>query len=258
MTTREDLPTPQTGLGPKRAEFGASNRGQAARVFFGLACCGLGIAMLVALVFRLDEGRFDLLAPGLFVIALCAGIGVSLLRGSHTRSRTLVEVYKDGLVLREGEDDTSCRWIDVLAVTEVKQGASDFADWVVGVMKNETHSFHLHLSSGQVIVLKDYISDLARLGDILKQETLPRLLAAALEGLDQGRPVDFGPIRVRPGGIEVDGKTLPWEAIQGVKRKFNWFQIHRRGGWVSWKKFKLGEVPNAHVLEELVARIARP
>src|SRR5215470_1201289 len=159
MTTRAELPPLETDLGAQEAVFGSSRRNQVARLFFGLICCGLGVVMLVALILRLHEGQLEKVSGGLLGIGICGVSGVALLRGIRTGNRTRVEVYEQGLVLRDEEDDTSCRWTEILAVTEKKQGLSDPADFLVGVMSNETHAFHLQPRSGPVIVLKNYISE---------------------------------------------------------------------------------------------------
>src|SRR5207244_4076595 len=97
---------------------------------------------------------------------------------------------------------------------EKKALGGDIGNYLEGVMSHERHSFHLHLRSGEVIILKDYISRLTRLGKIIKEATLPHLLPLVLSKLNEGRVLDFGPILICPDGIEIADKSFPVNTIQ--------------------------------------------
>ncbi|MBI1914552.1 MAG: hypothetical protein HYS12_07415 [Planctomycetes bacterium] len=254
MTSRDDLPVGDINLGPKQAEFGASNFGRILRACFALLLTGLGGVALVGLVTKIINGELVNLSRGFLVIFFCLGCAAALLWSARHAGRIRVELYADGLVLHLGSSMQACRWDDILVVTEIKLGLAEFYEFLVGVMSHQTHAFHLHLRSGEVIILPNYIRGLARLGYTIKAATLPRLVVVSLAELDGARSVSFGPIRLSPDGIEVNDKQLPWGKVKRVKRLGNWLDIHRRGALLRWKRFNLGEVPNAHVLEEIVAQ----
>lgn len=115
-------------------------------------------------------------------------------------------------------------------------------------MQNETRAFRLHLDSGRLLILKSYLSGLAALGDLVKQNTLPHLLPAYLAEWEKNRALAFGPIGLNRDGLTVESQLLPWSEIQSLQRKGGWIAIYKQGGWVSWKKVQLSDVPNAHVL----------
>jgi len=258
MKTPDELLAGEINLGPKQAEFGASVWGRLLRACFATLLAVLGGIILVRLITMITEGEWENLSEGVFVLFLILGCAAALLWSARNAGRIRVEVYADGLVHRVGSSTHTCRWEDILVVTEIRLGFADFHEGLHGVMTHQTHAFHLHLRSGQVIALQDYISGLTRLGYMIKEATLPRLVAASLSDLDQGRPINFGPITLYPDGMEVKGKRLAWEEIKRVKRKGNWLFLHRRGALIFWKRLPLGEIPNAHVLEEILAQRSGP
>ena len=247
--------TPTPDLGPKQAEFRSSGWGRMTLGCLGLICTLIGVAFLAALIVGLVNGQVAALRGVLVFGGLLLVGGIALLGGTRKAARARIEVYADGLVLREGADATCCHWADIVTVTE-KEAVS--GDEVMGeALMHESRAFHLRLRSGRIIVLKSYISRLAKLGTVLKQETLPHLLPGYQAALDQGRRVEFGPISLQRDGIELQEDLLPWQEVAGVNRKRGWIRIHRPGAWTSWKKVKLSDVPNAHVLLEMVAQHLR-
>src|SRR5689334_7549784 len=137
MTSRDDLPPHETDLGPQRVEFSASMRNQLARVFLGLVCCGFGVVVLVIFVIRLHEGHLKRgWGEALLLMVLCGACGVAILRGIRTGGQTRIEVYMDGLVLLEPEDETSCRWADIVTVTEKKRPVAAFGLFLIRLLTN--------------------------------------------------------------------------------------------------------------------------
>lgn len=252
MRARDGRSTLDTNLGPKQTEFGASSGGRVVRGCLGLICCFIGALFLIAVIVGLLKFAWERLDDMLVFGGLFLAGGIALLLSIRAAGQTCVEVYADGLILREGPTATSCRWTDILTVTEKEAVSGD--EVIQEAMVSESRAFRLHLQTGEVIALKSYIEGLAELGAIIQEETLPHLFPACQVKLRQGQHVEFGPIRLHREGIEVQGQVLSWTEIQDVKRKGGWIRFYGRGAWGSWKKIKLSEVPNAHVLFEIVAR----
>jgi len=240
-------------LGPKQAEFRASKRDCCSYGCLGMICLGIGIAGLVAIVVALFSGpQRGLLKLFVGSVLFIAG-GVALLKGSTGASRTRVEVFEGGLVLHEGADTIGCRWTEIDTIIEKE--AVDAGEVVNEGMENETRAFRLHLSSGQLIVLKSYISGLAQLGLTVQQRALPHLMSRCKQQLDTNRGVEFGPVLVTPEDIGVQGQAKQWSEIGPVHRKGGWIIISNPSGWGSWKKVKLSEVPNVYVMLKLIKEL---
>jgi hypothetical protein len=249
----DSIPAEVPHLGPKQAEFGAASWGRIGRGCLGCICTFIGILMFVAIVVGLINGRF---AAGLFKLAAFGGLflvgGIALLRSIRAASGTRVEVYADGLALWDGPTIRVCRWQEIRTVIEKEAVSGE--EVVEQALQNETRAFRLYLNSGELIILKSYLGGLAELGDIIKQNTLPHLLPVYLAEWEQMRSLDFGAIGLCRDGIKVENQTLPWSDVREVKRKGGWIALHKQGGWTSWKKVKLSDVPNAHILLEMIAQ----
>jgi hypothetical protein len=236
-------------LGLKQGEFRIE--GQIGRGCLGVICSVGGVAILVGIVVNLVNGT--LIGGGRLLLAagLCLMGGFALLRSVGRAGRTRVEVFTDGLVLHEGPAIQSCRWQDVVMV--IQKEAVDMNEGLGGALISEFRAFHLHLRSGQVIVLKSYIRRLLSLGSIVKRETLPHLLTGYQADLAEGRTATFGPLAIDRDGIVAQEQKLPWSEVRQVRQKAGWIKLYRPGKWFAWKKLKLSEIPNAHVLLHLAS-----
>jgi hypothetical protein len=96
---------------------------------------------------------------------------------------------------------------------------------------------------------------LPRPGAVIKERTLPHLLPGYLAELNAQGFTEFGPIRLRADGIEVEGQALPWSEVRAIKRSRGWYNVFRRSGWTAWKKAKVSDVPNARVMLELFEQL---
>lgn len=252
MTFQNQLPTSAPDLGPKQAEFRASGWGRTGLGCLGVICVLIGVAGLVGIVVGLVNGEARRLSKlVVFGLVFLAG-GIALLRGMKKAGRTRVEVHAGGLVLHEGAEVFFCPWKEIVAVTEKE--AVTGGEVVQESLNHESRAFRLRLRSGQEVALKSYISGLVELGAIVKRETLPHLKQQCKAELKEQRKIDFGPISLRLEGVEVQGELLPWHEVTTIDRKGGWIRVQRLGESKSWKQLKLAEVPNAHVMLDLVAQ----
>jgi hypothetical protein len=253
MTSPNAMPTSPQDLGPKQAEFRASGWGRTGLGCLGMICAGIGVAGFIGIAVALVNGRGTKRLAALVAFACLFLVGgIALLRGMRKAGRTRVEVHAGGLALYDGAEVISCRWTEILAVTEKE--AVTGGEVIQEAMIHESRAFRLRLQSGEEIALKSYISGLAKLGAIVQRETLPHLKQHCQAELKEKRSIEFGPISLRVEGIEVQQELLPWAEVVGVERKKGWIEVQRLGASKSCKQVKLSDVPNAHVLLDLVAQ----
>jgi hypothetical protein len=249
MVFSEDTARQEDDLGAIQATFGSSRTSRALRASLGTLCILLGVLFCLACVAGFCMGRAEAVHGAVFGVAFLTG-GSALLMGNRLAAKTSVEVCAKGLVVREGAMVTSCTWGEIIAVIEKQAVSSD--DVLAELRRHESRAIQLVLHSGLVIILKSYVCRLAELGAIIKRETLPLLLPSYQSALHSGQPVKLGLILLDRDGIVVGMDRLPWCEVSGADRKGGWVRLHRIGSWKSWKKVKLSEVPDAHVLIEMV------
>jgi hypothetical protein len=248
--------SPGTALGAKVEEFRTENWSQLLRGCIGLFCLSIGALIVIVQVMDAFKGELRLTKAGLVVTMMLLVAGVGLLRGIREAARVRVELFSEGLILREGSIVVSCFWKEILVVLEKE--ATHQQQRELESIASIARAFVLRLSSGRTIVLKSYLRDLERLGAAIQRGTLPHLLPQYQSALCAGRDAEFGSIRLVYAGIEVAKKTLPWSELGRIVRDGGWLKIKKRGAWFAWKKVRLNEVPNAHVLQEIVSQRFHP
>ena len=200
-------------------------------------------------VLALANGNGAFIHLVVFGMLFLAG-GIALLVSIRAAGRTCVEVYEDGLVLRQQSHAQQCRWEEIVKVIEKE--AVDGDEVISEGLRSESRAFHLHLRSGKVIMLKSYLRAPARLGTTVKRETLPFLLPAYQEILQMGECAQFGPICVHRNGITVQEQTLLWVELQRDGASADGSCSIAAGTGRPGKKSNSLDVPNSHVLMQIV------
>jgi hypothetical protein len=107
------------------------------------------------------------------------------------------------------------------------------------------------------------------LGQLIEQQALPSLLPQALSTFQQGIPVCFGLLTLHLGGIEYQGKLLPWQKVQCIytpstkrRESQDTLCLLERGDHSSeprrdWAMVYSSQVPNFALLWRLVSSIAQ-
>jgi hypothetical protein len=173
----------------------------------------------------------------LFLLSLLglAVAGLSLVPLGALRS---FAVYRDVLVVVEGDDFTVVPWGAVASVTT----GEDFAT-----------------TDGRKFSLHDFtpVEGARALAQTIQERVRDRLVSEALETIERGGSAVFGPFTVNATAIGYKGKTLLWEQVSHLSIQ----APHRRGlnvgadgALLTWSCSFEG-VPNDFVLLEVIRKV---
>ncbi|MBY0455771.1 MAG: hypothetical protein K2V38_00380 [Gemmataceae bacterium] len=156
-----------------------------------------------------------------------------------------LDVFDDGFRLSRVLGAVACRWDDIERVRyAVSYGVSPEAEPKV-VLTVERFD-------GPPLVLTE-LTDIDNFVDRVYEKTGERLLADALEQIEDGRHAKFGPFRVEAEGVTWRGQFTPWERVKAIRMADDAVVVKRRGG--STLRESLKATPNPHVLVALVEEL---
>jgi hypothetical protein len=203
----------------------------------GMAGFGL-LAGLASLVYALRSGRAQ--GPGQ-AIELKGGVRRPV---AHRRSYF---VYHDGLAVVQGEEWTVVRWDEIRELQSPTITGS---------------SFQIVTRQGREVLIDQWVKDYGTLIQSVLDRVDELLLPPALEAVEAGRRVQFGPFGVSRRGLTYKGKKLPWKDVKSmwlqVWRGARLLRIRRRGGLFLWCWYDINRIPNDHVFYHVLCRTAPP
>jgi hypothetical protein len=91
-----------------------------------------------------------------------------------------------------------------------------------------------------------------QLGRLLETGVTRAQLPKAIDRLNAGKSVSFGPLTLNPSGIAVRGQSLPWDEIEEVQTRKEVVSVRKSGKWLAWKRARVSEIPNYSVFDALV------
>jgi hypothetical protein len=199
------------------------------------AALALGLTMLLLPLLLGALPRRD--NTSLFLLSLLglAVAGLSLVPLGPLRS---FAVYRDVLVVVEGDDFTVLPWDAVASVT--------FGD-------------NFTTADGRKFSLHDFtpVEGARALAQTIQERVLDRLASEALELIEKGGSAVFGPFTVNATSLGYKGKTLLWEQVSHLSIQ----APHRRGlnvgadgALLTWSCSFEG-VPNDFVLLEVIRKV---
>jgi Family of unknown function (DUF6585) len=250
------LPDEAYDLGEPTDEFSIGAGRTAGKVALGLVCIlgGLVLGVLtVVLIVSWEEERAGggfrgVFYLGAFAVGLIVGgivIIVRVLRQTGLR----VMACPGGLVYMHGEEAEVIDWGDVEELRyEVTQPGNNYS----GSYPRYRLTRH---SDGREFIFDNYLPRLRGLGRILERKTLKYLLPEEQEAFDDGEVIRFGPLAVGRKGIRKGGdEWLRWADVKDVEfdRGKGQIVITKEDKWLAWHRQVVNEVPNFHVLLEIV------
>ncbi|VTR98888.1 Uncharacterized protein OS=Ktedonobacter racemifer DSM 44963 GN=Krac_2737 PE=4 SV=1 [Gemmata massiliana] len=81
---------------------------------------------------------------------------------------------------------------------------------VNGQFAGRSLTYTVERDDGEKVVVTSALNRVEDFHHRLQEKTTARLLVGALLDLREGRPVNFGPIRATPDGLQVGAETHPW------------------------------------------------
>jgi hypothetical protein len=226
----------RAALGPPVAEFGPS----LPRVLGAGALSG---APLLLVPFLLAAGHF---VAALLLLAFCCPL-LWLLCLRPLRQR--VRLYPAGFTILNGSRAEPFPFDAVARVYHHTEQAV-----VDGVPLPTRHSFTVVAEDGRRAHLSPFLSDVAALGEAIKQSVFDRLLRQALDELGAGGEVDFDVVVVRPDGLHQGNGALRWEDLGEVAVRGGSLYVGDRRSPGAWGFWAVTKVPNLEVLLALIDR----
>ncbi|MGI5166892.1 DUF6585 family protein [Spirillospora sp. CA-253888] len=248
MPTSQSTPeqAPARRLGDPVRDFDprpGRRRALAWLVLLGLA----GAALVPAAALYLAAGRPLLGVPAaLLAVGYLGTTAWILARGALRGRGTVVTLHNGGLaVTRSGRSDIYV-WDDLVAVavSGVQRARHARTRW----------RFTVATARGGTLEFGDELPDVRLLGEAVIAEVTERAVPRALAALEAGRTVRFGPFAVGPGGVDKEGRRVPWAALRDVVIANGVVAVRSADG-VRELTALTGYTPNAVALAELCRRI---
>lgn len=232
-------------LGEPTAEFTVSGWRPILHLLAAPAATLIGLALTVApflLLLRFQGGLIKVTVLGVFLAV--AGVVLAVRAVRNWKARVLV--YPEGLIyFRSGK--AVAVFFDQIQTLWRKQSEGHWAHVSQGAL-----SYTVESADGAKVDFTDYLPNVEELGRILQRETLPHLLPAALLAFNAGGRRYYGPVGIGREGLINGKKTLPWDQLGEVKFDDNKITITQQGRRRKWLSASLSEVPNAHIMREVI------
>jgi uncharacterized membrane protein YobD (UPF0266 family) len=218
-----------------------------------LLLLGGGVYAVVAMV--INVALLPLPAETALVIALAALALLALTVGwfvLHFWNREVI-LYEQGFSYREGSRQAYFKYSEIQSVHLT---AEDIG-YLGGLIRRRVRRFTLKTIHDESIVLTTVYRGIDALIDRLERLTSVPLRERLHERLAAGDAVDFGGLRVTPGGLERDGQSLAWDDYAGYALGGGALLLHSRASSADsdpWGRVPLDALDNVRVLVELLKR----
>ncbi|HLK68027.1 MAG TPA: DUF6585 family protein [Bryobacteraceae bacterium] len=113
---------------------------------------------------------------------------------------------------------------------------------------------------GRQMVIDMTVKDGKALGQAVQQTMLERMLPVAVEALDRGETLNFGPLRLNHSTLQYKDKRLAWSETGKVDFLYNaytrcvQFEVSGGSGLLPWCVVKAHDIPNLDVFKTLLQR----
>ena len=162
-----------------------------------------------------------------------------------------ITTFENGLQIQRRKRLSTVTWSEIQAVL-----VSGVTYGVLGLIWGSRSSLRLEVAGGRKLRFPDTLAGLAQLIITIKRHVYPRLLNEYSQHLQNGQPVAFGPLQVRPEGVAKGQRRLAWSEIASVELKNG--EIHlttnQRGAPI---RVRANSVPNAEICLQLIQHYAK-
>jgi hypothetical protein len=161
-----------------------------------------------------------------------------------------VELFENGLVYRKGDRTVTMAWDEVHKLRFQKLRVNNRGHIV------ESFSYRMATEDGREVWLTPWMDDVQRVGDRAVAEVSMRQLARALEKIEAGESVRFGPIEVSQEGLRKGKDLVEWQDAR-VSVHQGEVMVRRPFATKVWASLGTMSVPNAVVLAALTEKLAK-
>jgi hypothetical protein len=162
-------------------------------------------------------------------------------------SKTLV-LYRDGFACQTGSEPPHIwRWDEITTIVSNVNLPTRVVQ----------HSYTLTKKSGESIVLDETLKDITDIIDPIKRNVSALLLPPLTAQYNSGQTVTFGIVNIQhQNGIQISGKTSPWDDIMDIKVERGRFRITMRDN----KQYEVrsASIPNIELLCKLIGLKLNP
>jgi hypothetical protein len=183
---------------------------------------------------------------GLFGLLCCVGMCLY----AAYRGREQLWIYADGLVYQYGREPVVCRWDEIDCLKGFVPVTMRGQEFCYGA------PLEIQRSDGTRLFIRGNLRDHDRVVRTIHDRAIGHMLPRALQRIDRGETVEFGPLRVHRDGIEYRDLYVVWDALVVRDEEGNVTIYDRvdREPLFDKPKWKL---PNAMLFLELVRVLRR-
>jgi hypothetical protein len=247
----DDAADPVAELGTPTAEFRAGGRRLLVQMLLAPLVFLTGAAFLgfpVAILIWGHKGGavahlWKLILLGCVMVPGSVMLAVRAFR--HRRMRVLV--YPEGLVRMDGDRASAFFWEEIDSVLRKTYSANAWERFAHGSLV-----YTVRLKNGKETSFEDHVAGLQDLGRVIERETLKHLLPRLQAAFDEQRLLDFKKLSVDTAAITVAKATLAWSDVETLHIGASAITIKKKGKWGTWSTVPTAEIPNLHVLAELL------
>jgi hypothetical protein len=176
--------------------------------------------------------------------------------------RTGVLVFQEGLVFAKDPSlIVAVKWTDIIGLSRYDE--REYA-WVgrAPIFVGHKRKYTLECARGLHVVLEG-LSRMPFLAATIEKRTHPRLMRSALESIEAGNTISFGPLSADKQGLRIGAELVSWDKVRGLDCGLSFWDDTRKVRIVRADKYRTtnvgppASIVNLHVLKGLVDHFAQ-
>lgn len=180
----------------------------------------------------------------------CLGTGAWLWYWHKNQTSMGVWTTPDGIAWRSAFKEGFARWDEV-----VKHYRLVMEIYHQGRHARTNIWLTIETASGQQVVFREFVQHILDLANRIDTEIAKRQLAGTLARVRNGEAAQFGKLGISNQWISWKGATLPWGDVEAIETQFGYFTIRKKGKWLSWANFAIGDIPNFPVFNAVLQEV---
>ena len=209
-------------------------------LIIGLVCLGMSVGMFF-LFNGEKEISFNKVLFGLSGVFMIIA-GISCIWSYFKNRGAVVKIYENGLTVEKGGKKHLAGWDEIVVVKESVEKI-----YVNGNYIYDRYGYNIEKTDGENFALSNLISDIERIGRVIKEKTLERLYPNSIAKINNGEQVAFDSLTLDKNGCG----GVPWARLANFNIKDGMIAVKDKSG-KSVITGAYGATPNAHLLIALL------